>query len=881
MGPWILLVLIVLAVPVALIWLGVVVATVLPETRRLALEACRRLDRLEREVAGIQRRIEDAGGAAVPGAAEATVVEPRGALPRLASATWITTAPSVEAPSHQSPPVAPPEPVGVWTAVPPTSGPQPVPAPAVAPRAEKDWEERIGSQWLNWLGAVTLVFAVGLFLKWAHDRGWITPLLQLPKLAYLCIGWSAGGAVLAAGEYFRRRMPLYGQALAGGGIAILYLTTYAGYALYHVLDPTQAIVALAGLGGLAMGVAIRHEAVAIGWLGIALSYASPLFFGGGGASPAPLFLFLGALNGVVLLISFIRDWHGFRAAALGATSLLYFLWFSQKYSPAYLGEAVTFVLLNSVLFLAALSAYPLRRGEPTRDLDLGPAVLTPLLGGAALHALLAGRYDQWLGLLALGSAGLYWAVSRAIRIRRGKEDYLEQLFFGTALVLAILSVPLHFHGRVMTPTWALVGAVLSVVGYLSGSGRTRVWGGVALVLAVLRLATHDALLAGPTASDLFIGRGFSFATVELGLAALAAVLVHEKAQRDDPRLDGLIALTGLVVGVVMEGWASLELSATWQSPAWFAVGALTLAFGWHLRVPLLRFAGVLLMAPGLIAAAVGDPRASWLYPTWIAAILAGAGLAWAADRAPRLEEAERTWLAPLGAGAAALTALIWSGHDLGDGWRAAAALGVVGALLAVGAAQERVSLRVLGLLAAVYLTCEVVGRELAVVPGLTPLFNPRSVALLAAAAGWLAVGWTSARFGGKDERSAAPYLYGLANVALLAWASVEAMEAARRLGPSAWGGEAAQFALSAVWGIYAVAAILAGFARFMPEARKCGIALLLLAVSKVYVIDLAALTLGYRVLSFVVLAALLMGVSFLYQRQGRGALDSAAAGRVP
>jgi hypothetical protein len=91
---------------------------------------------------------------------------------------------------------------------------------------------------MNWLGAVTLVVAIGLFLKWSFDMGWITPLFHLPPVAYLCLGWLAGAGLLGGAEILRGRMPFYAQGLAGGGSATLYLTTYAGYAL--ISPPTPA-----------------------------------------------------------------------------------------------------------------------------------------------------------------------------------------------------------------------------------------------------------------------------------------------------------------------------------------------------------------------------------------------------------------------------------------------------------------------------------------------------------------------------------------------------------------------------------------------------------------------------------------------------------------
>jgi len=48
--------------------------------------------------------------------------------------------------------------------------------------------------------------------------------------------------------------------------------------------------------------------------------------------------------------------------------------------------------------------------------------------------------------------------------------------------------------------------------------------------------------------------------------------------------------------------------------------------------------------------------------------------------------------------------------------------------------------------------------------------------------------------------------------------------------------------------------------------RTAALALLLVAVAKVFLFDLATLTAGYRVVSFIVLGLLLLAGAFAYQR---------------
>ncbi|MBU4374273.1 MAG: DUF2339 domain-containing protein, partial [Euryarchaeota archaeon] len=72
--------------------------------------------------------------------------------------------------------------------------------------------------------------------------------------------------------------------------------------------------------------------------------------------------------------------------------------------------------------------------------------------------------------------------------------------------------------------------------------------------------------------------------------------------------------------------------------------------------------------------------------------------------------------------------------------------------------------------------------------------------------------------------------------------------------------------ISAAWAIEAIAILIAGFRYELSFVRKVGIGLLLLTIVKVFIFDLAGLETLYRIMSFMVLGAILMGASFLYSK---------------
>ena len=243
------------------------------ELRRLR----ERVDGLESELRALKRTLK-APLAAAPaeGPAERPAAEPSHAR-RL-----------FEQPGEPARPAAPPvpaTPTGQGTAgqqaVPPfPAGPTAPAAPATThadvSAAADTLETRIGGRWLLYIGMATLVLGIGFFVKYAFDNNWIN------ETGRVLVGGLIGlGMVLGGDRIVRRGYPLYGQILAGGGFATLYLSVFAALSFYSLIGRPVAFGLMVLITASAALAAERHRSQGLAVFAVVGGFLTPFLVGGG------------------------------------------------------------------------------------------------------------------------------------------------------------------------------------------------------------------------------------------------------------------------------------------------------------------------------------------------------------------------------------------------------------------------------------------------------------------------------------------------------------------------------------------------------------------------------------------------------------------------
>ncbi len=355
-------------------------------------------------------------------------------------------------------PVAPPR---VETVVPRprTSASPPVPPPIQRPAAAHaeperdlldaiareaaalDLEGRIGGRWLQHAGMIVLVLGVAFFLRYAFDHEWLSPVVRVVLGAFVGVGMAAGGLRLS------RQSRAYGLFLSGGGVAVLYLSVYAGLNLYDLFGPELAFSLLVVITAAAAVLADRTDSLGLALMAVCGGFATPFLVGGDSDQQVTLFTYVSLLVAATMYLAYRRTWPWLNVASLLLTGVTVLVWADRFYTADKYLRTELFLTVYCAMFMDIL-----RKAWHSSRQDAGLVFL--LLAPAGYHV--------W-SVVTLSPHGLafliYLITFTLLAVVAGVQ-------YGSSLLRAIawLAVALPLGSWIETYHWrGWVGATLVTV----------------------------------------------------------------------------------------------------------------------------------------------------------------------------------------------------------------------------------------------------------------------------------------------------------------------------------------------------------------------------------------------------------------------------------
>lgn len=578
-----------------------------------------RLDRLETQMRPVQE-LRDAA----PEAAPAPAPEPDAAQPldagRLSPEDEIAQEPETLKP----------------TSVPPIPAAQPAP-----PR--QGFEERLGSRWAVWVGGVALALGGVFLVRYSIEQNLLNPQTRV------VLGLLFALALIGAGEWMRRRERSFGllgipsanvpSVLTAAGTCTAFAAVYAAYALYGLIGPGATFVLLGLVAVLAMVASTLHGP-ALAALGLLGALGSPLLVSSDRPQPWPLVIYLAFVVLPAYGVARLRLWRWLAlAASVGAL-----LWSAPIFfiDGSNVLPAMVHLVLQAGLAAFFLAVDPYRH-VPDPDAEVDKAVSAVLAAFAFAGVIVAGSvatgdgrpvFVAALALVLLGTGFRIAPVSAsamasalltvgtllvwplATELGGDPQNILYQsgdLFIarphalGTYLALAAL-LPTLIAGASLVRLVQSQGLRLSVAAWYAGAAAVGPL--LALVAAYWRVTAFE--------------RSLSFALLA-GALALAFVLATQWLMRrasdeDVARRLGLGAVASAALGAVALG-LTFALEKGMLTVA-FALAALGTAWiSNRIAIPALRYAvgalgllvaGRLVWDPTIVGGDPGPVIFNWL-----------------------------------------------------------------------------------------------------------------------------------------------------------------------------------------------------------------------------------------------------------------------------
>lgn len=512
----------------------------------------------------------------------------------------ITTAAPPESGSPGGPPVT-------ETPVPDQSGLEAPPSAPADRTRDGDFEEKLASRWLVWLGAATISLGGAFLVKYSIDQGWLRPAIRVT------LGFLLGVVLVIGGEWLRRR-PLQRAvaaisadyvppALTAAGLFTAFASAYAAFALYDLLPPLAAflLLAIVAVCGVALSL-LQGPFIAL--LGLLGGFLTPVLVPSDQPSAWSLFGYLAALVVGGLAVVRYTAWWWLAWCTLAGGGFWVVLWFVTAWSPEdTTAISIYLLLLASVFIFLRDRAADAEAIVTWQDLLSRLSMSQRIAWGASLAmaelAYMLVRMDAYgpVSFAALAAfVGFYLLVAR-------REAALDTLAIVAAiLALAVIATwhvpeiiaarePLFTvegrpYGLVRSPVvppelWdfasatAGLGILLGVGGFVAmwGARRPALWAGVSAATPVLMLAVAYWRVEA-------LETDFGWAMVALALAGLA-VAAAARVERDRA-LPGFtaglgayaaatVAALALAMAMALEqAWLTVALSLQLPALAWIA-----------------------------------------------------------------------------------------------------------------------------------------------------------------------------------------------------------------------------------------------------------------------------------------------------------------------
>jgi uncharacterized membrane protein len=344
-----------------------------------------------------------------------------------------------------------------------------------------DMEKFIGENLINKIGIAILVLGIGYFVKFAIDQDWIN------EIGRVGIGILAGGILIGLAHRLRNSFSAFSSVLVGGGLSVLYFTIAIAFREYEIFSQTEAFIIMVIITAFSIVLSLSYNRVELAVVSLIGGFATPFMLSRGEGNYKVLFTYVLILNVGMLALTYFKKWNIVHVIAYGFTVLLYGGWLSAKVigepNAPYIG-ALVFGTLFYLVFFAMNIFYNIKEKAKFSALEITLLLSNTAFYYAAGMAILANiNLGAYQGIFTVAVAALNCAFAVSLYKRETVDRNLIYLLIGLVITFVSLAVPVQLEGNYITMFWALEAVLL--LWFSQKSGLTLVAKGSVVVTGLM------------------------------------------------------------------------------------------------------------------------------------------------------------------------------------------------------------------------------------------------------------------------------------------------------------------------------------------------------------------------------------------------------------
>jgi uncharacterized membrane protein len=338
-------------------------------------------------------------------------------------------------------------------------------------------EKFLGENLINKVGIVILLLGVGWGVKYSIDNQLISP------LARVIMGYIASAGLFGLAYYLKTKYENYSAVLLSGSLAMMYFITYFAFSSYGIFGRIPAFALMLVFTIVTVAESLRYNRVIIAHIGLVGAYAVPFLLSDGSGNIKVLFSYMAIINAGILFIALKRYWKSLWYSSFIFTILICFGWLIKSYSSLDHIIGLLFLPLFFLLHLASFLAFKLSRHIPYHRSDNGMLYLNSVLFFIATM-FVADHYAHGPLLLTLSFIATHSIIGYLL-YRKGETHHsLAHQFFGLAIAFVAVVITVQWDEEWTTLGWSLQAMLLAYYASKTGNAVYRNLCQGILVLAI-------------------------------------------------------------------------------------------------------------------------------------------------------------------------------------------------------------------------------------------------------------------------------------------------------------------------------------------------------------------------------------------------------------